>query len=81
VNRLLVLVASTSTPTPSLPPKTPAPDSVPPGLLGFLVVFLLAVVVWLLMRNLTARLRRMRFREEQRLADEAAQRGRDEPRP
>ena len=58
-----------STPTP--PVKAPDPDSVTPGVLGFLVVFVLAVVTWLLMRNLTARLRRMRFREEKRLADEA----------
>ncbi|MBC7639340.1 MAG: hypothetical protein H7231_06115, partial [Rhodoferax sp.] len=43
---------------------------VTPGVLGFLVVFVLAVITWLLMRNLTARLRRMRFREEQRLATE-----------
>lgn len=63
------LLTSTSTPTP--PVKAPDPDSVTPGVLGFLVVFVLAVVTWLLMRNLTARLRRMRFREEQRLAAEA----------
>ena len=87
MTRLLVLVTSTTTPSPSLPAKTPNPDSVTPGLLGFLVVFVLAVVVWLLMRNLTGRLRRMRFREEQRLADEARQQGArapkrpDEPRP
>lgn len=62
------LLTSTSTPTP--PVKAPDPDSVTPGVLGFLVVFVLAVVTWLLMRNLTARLRRMRFREEQRLAAE-----------
>lgn len=82
MTRLLVLVASTSTPTPSAPVKAPDPDSVTPGLLGFLVVFVLAVVVWLLMRNLTGRLRRMRFREEQRLAAEAAeQRARDDRSP
>lgn len=64
-----LLLASTPTPTP--PVRAPDPDSVTPGVLGFLVVFVLAVVTWLLMRNLTARLRRMRFREEQRLAAEA----------
>jgi hypothetical protein len=56
-------VVATSTPTP-----TPAnPESVSPGLWGFLVVFVLAIVVWLLMRNMTQRLRRLRFREQQRL--------------
>ena len=59
---------SATTPTP--PVKAPDPNSVTPGVLGFLVVFVLAVITWLLMRNLTARLRRMRFREEQRLATE-----------
>lgn len=63
------LLSATSTPTP--PAKAPDPNSVTPGVLGFLVVFVLAIITWLLMRNLTARLRRMRFREEQRLATEA----------
>jgi hypothetical protein len=62
------LLAATSTPTP-----TPAdPESVSPGLWGFLVVFVLAIVVWLLMRNMTQRLRRMRFRDQERLSREAA---------
>ncbi|MGN6635491.1 MAG: hypothetical protein ACTHJ6_08535 [Oryzihumus sp.] len=34
------------------------------GLGGFLAFFLLAVALWLLMRNMNARLRRMSFREE-----------------
>jgi hypothetical protein len=59
---------ATSTTTPSPTPGEPDPDTVTPGLLGFLVVFLLAIVTWLLLRNMTARLRRLRFREEQRLA-------------
>ena len=66
------LLSATSTPTP--PAKAPDPNSVTPGVLGFLVVFVLAIITWLLMRNLTARLRRMRFREEQRLATEAESR-------
>lgn len=37
------------------------------GLGGFLVVFALAVAVWFLGRDLTRRLRRMRFAEQQRL--------------
>ncbi len=64
------VLAVTPTPSPSLPAQAPDPDSVTPGLLGFLVVFVLALVTWLLLRNLTGRLRRMRYREEQRLASE-----------
>ena len=64
--------SSTSTSTPSPSPTLPDPDSVTPGVAGFLVVFVLAVATWLLLRNMTARLRRMRFREEQRAAAEAA---------
>lgn len=62
---LLTLVAS-QTP--------PDPESVSPGLWGFAVVFVLAIVVWLLMRNMTGRLRRLRFREEERQRREAAER-------
>ena len=36
------------------------------GLGGFLSFFLLAVALYLLMRNMNARLRRMAYREEQR---------------
>lgn len=56
--------------TPTPPPTAPDPDSVTPGLLGFLVVFVLALATWLLLRNMTGRLRRMRFREEQRIKSE-----------
>jgi flagellar biosynthesis/type III secretory pathway M-ring protein FliF/YscJ len=52
----------------------PDPESVSPGLWGFAVVFVLAIVVWLLMRNMTGRLRRLRFREEERQRREAAER-------
>jgi hypothetical protein len=54
--------------------EAPDPESVTPGLWGFLVVFVLAIVVWLLMRNMTGRLRRLRFREEERQRREAAER-------
>jgi flagellar biosynthesis/type III secretory pathway M-ring protein FliF/YscJ len=54
--------------------EAPDPESVSPGLWGFLVVFVLAIVVWLLMRNMTGRLRRLRFREEERQRREAAER-------
>jgi len=61
------VLAATPTPSPSLPAQGPDPDSVTPGLLGFLVVFVLALATWLLLRNMTGRLRRMRYREERRL--------------
>lgn len=60
-----------STPSPTVPPNSPDPASVTPGFLGFLVVFLLAIATWLLLRNMTARLRRMRYREERRVAGES----------
>jgi hypothetical protein len=60
---------------PSPSPRPADPESVSPGLWGFLVVFVLAIVVWLLMRNMTARLRRLRFREQERLRREAAEPG------
>ena len=43
--------------------NTPS-TSVSPGLGGFLAFFLLAIALWLLMRNMNARLRRMSYREE-----------------
>jgi hypothetical protein len=60
---------TTSTSTPSPGPTVPDPDSVSPGVAGFVVVFVLAIVTWLLMRNMTGRLRRMRLREEQAYRD------------
>lgn len=48
-----------------------APSSmVSPGLWGFLAFFLLAVALYLLMRNMNARMRRMSYRSEE-LAREA----------
>jgi len=60
---------TTSTTTPSPGPTVPDPNSVTPGVGGFVVVFALAIVTWLLMRNMTGRLRRMRMREEQAYRD------------
>jgi hypothetical protein len=66
-----VLAAGTPSPSPSTQPGgMPDPDIVTPGALAFVVMFLLGVAIWLLLRNLTARLRRMRYREEQRLRAE-----------
>lgn len=47
--------------------------SVTAGLAGFVVVFVLALVLWLLMRNMNGRLRGMRYREERRLKDETTE--------
>ena len=44
--------------------RRPASTSVSPGLGGFLAFFLLAIALWLLMRNMNARLRRMAYRDE-----------------
>nr|WP_284291749.1 hypothetical protein [Angustibacter aerolatus] len=60
----LAVLAATTTPSPGTPPA----DKVTPGFIGFLVVFVLAIVTWLLLRNMTGHLRRMRFREEQEAA-------------
>jgi hypothetical protein len=69
------VVLTSGTPSPSVSPTTqpggmPDPDIVTPGALAFVIMFVLAVAIWLLLRNLTARLRRMRYREEQRLRAE-----------
>ncbi len=42
------------------------------GLAGFIVFFCLAVALWLLLRNMNARLRRMRYRWEQEEAARTA---------
>lgn len=60
------------------------------GLGGFLVVFALALTVWLLSRDLSRRLRRMRLREQERLEqiqkekglqEQSAQRARQDAQP
>lgn len=55
------------------------------GLGGFLVLFGLGLVLWLLGRDLSRRLRRMRLREEDRLREEErrrqAEQGEDGGRP
>lgn len=52
--------------------NTPS-TSVSPGLGGFLAFFLLAIALWLLMRNMNNRVRRMTYREEQEAAQRAAE--------
>jgi hypothetical protein len=49
------------------------PNSVSPGILGFLAFFLLAIALYLLVRNMNGHLRRVRYRQEALDAEEAAQ--------
>jgi len=51
-----------------------------PGVLGFLVVFFLAVATWLLVRSMVGHLRKVRYaaeREERAAADRGPRAGRD----
>lgn len=43
-----------------------------PGVWGFLALFVLAIALWLLVRNMNSRLRRMAYREHERLEAERA---------
>lgn len=43
--------------------------SVGPGIGAFVAFFVLAVALWLLMRNMNSRMRRMAYKEQQRVAD------------
>ncbi len=42
-------------------------SSVGPGFGAFVAFFLLALALWLLMRNMNARMRRMAYREQERV--------------
>ncbi len=44
-------------------------STVGPGIGAFIAFFLLALCLWLLMRNMNGRMRRMAYREQQRVAD------------
>jgi hypothetical protein len=68
--------AATPTPTPS----GPSDDQVTPGYVGFIVTFLLAVVVVLLVIDMVRRIRRVRYRAEiaEKLDAEQAAAGDDE---
>lgn len=50
-------------------------DNLPvgPGLWGFIAAFVLALALWLLMRNMNSRMRRMAYRERERLEREQAE--------
>ncbi|HET7400032.1 MAG TPA: hypothetical protein VFJ94_16065 [Intrasporangium sp.] len=51
-----------------------------PGVWGFIAAFVLALALWLLMRNMNSRMRRMAYRERDRAAglDEESPEGGDE---
>lgn len=59
--RASVWLAATPSPAPS---GAPSDDSVTPGLLGFLVTFLIAVAAVLLVLDMVRRIRRVRYRAE-----------------
>jgi hypothetical protein len=44
----------------------PAPEDVTPGLLGFVVVAVLALALWFLLRSMNSRLRNVKFDETER---------------
>lgn len=58
-------------------------STIGPGLGAFIAFFVLAVALWLLMRNMNGRMRRMAYKEQQRVAElearEAAQAAEREP--
>jgi hypothetical protein len=64
------LAVAVTTPSPT-PTAEFDPDTVSPGPLGFLAIFFVAVVVLLLMVDMTRRIRRTRYREEIRARLEA----------
>jgi flagellar biosynthesis/type III secretory pathway M-ring protein FliF/YscJ len=47
--------------------------SVGPGIGAFVAFFVLALALWLLMRNMNGRMRRMAYKEQQRVADMEAE--------
>ncbi|MGV1009161.1 MAG: hypothetical protein ACOYBY_11225 [Dermatophilaceae bacterium] len=51
------------------------PATIGPGLGAFIAFFALAIALWLLMRNMSARMRRMAYRERERIAALEAQDG------
>lgn len=60
---LLRVAAAVTTPSPT-PTAEFDPDTVSPGPVGFIAIFFVAVVVLLLMVDMTRRIRRTRYREE-----------------
>ena len=52
--------------------NTPS-TAVSPGIWGFLAFFVLAIALWLLMRNMNARMRRMSYRAQERQQEAEAE--------
>ncbi|GAA6526277.1 hypothetical protein [Intrasporangium sp. DVR] len=52
-----------------------------PGVWGFLALFVLAIALWLLVRNMNSRLRRMAYREHERLEAQRSVEGDQGPDP
>jgi hypothetical protein len=69
VLRLTALSAVTGLPAKSIDLNDP--NSVSPGILGFLAFFLLAIALYLLVRNMNGHLRRVRYRQAALDAEEA----------
>jgi hypothetical protein len=77
-----ILRLDDATPSPA-PAFTGNEDLITPGVVGFGVTFLIAVVTVLLLVDMTRRMRRLRYRSEirQKLEDEAAAGATDETKP
>nr|WP_194241484.1 hypothetical protein [Galbitalea soli] len=69
-----MLPTAVSTPTP-FPDYTGDPNLITPGVVGFIITFLVAAATVLLLLDMTRRIRRSRYREEirQKLEAEAAE--------
>jgi hypothetical protein len=68
-------ILAAPSPSPTLPPGfTGNPDTITPGWIGFIVIFLVAVATVFLLVDMTRRIRRVRYREEirEKLAQENA---------
>ena len=72
------LVLAAAAPTPSPTPSIPAADITTPGPWGFIAFFGVAVVVLLLIIDMTRRIRRVRYRAEVNEKLDAEQAQRDE---
>lgn len=56
-------------------------SSIGPGIGAFIAFFVLALALWLLMRNMNGRMRTIAYREQQRVTDLEAKAAASEPTP